>query len=296
MSVQAVELGEVVVGGLDLAVLENFKAHADEDVLDLIEHLIHRVLFADLHSLAGDGDVHRLGLELHLQRFCGQLLRARLHALLELGAHLVGKLADHGALLCAERAHLLDDSGQLAPLAEVLHAQRLKVLRLLRAADGLKGFGADGFQFLFHIISPSLSKVPNDGGRQKKSAPSSAWDERALPWYHPNSRRRSARTRDPLTAVSRPRLSSRPLPGEPSDTPQTGFQPPTGPLCAKQARYFPVLCVSLTVIYSTRRAKFQVLSHFFFTALSEMFAIPREMAYNAPCFTSFFQKKVERKE
>ena len=148
----------------------------------------------------------------------------------------------------------------------------------------------------FHTISPSLSKVPNDGGRQKKSAPSSAWDERALPWYHPNSRRQSARTRDPLTAVSRPRLSSRPLPGEPSDTPQTGFQPPTGPLCAKQARYFPVLCVSLTVIYSTRRAKFQVLSHFFFTALSEMFAFPREMAYNAPCFTSFFRKKVERKE
>ena len=145
VSLEAVELGEVVVGGLDLAVLENFKAHADEDVLDLVEHLIHRVLFADLHGLAGDGDVHRLGLELHLQRFCGQLLRARLHALLELGAHLVGKLADDRALLRAELAHLLEDSGQLAPLAEVLHAQRLKILRLLRAADGLKGFDADGF-------------------------------------------------------------------------------------------------------------------------------------------------------
>ena len=44
-----------------------------------------------------------------------------------------------------ELAHLLEDSGQLAPLAEVLHAQRLKILRLLRAADGLKGFDADGF-------------------------------------------------------------------------------------------------------------------------------------------------------
>ena len=42
-------------------------------------------------------------------------------------------------------AHLLEDGGQLALFAEVLHAQRLKVLRLLRAADGLKGLGADGF-------------------------------------------------------------------------------------------------------------------------------------------------------
>lgn len=57
----------------------------------------------------------------------------------------LGKLADDRALLRAELAHLLEDSGQLAPLAEVLHAQRLKILRLLRAADGLKGFDADGF-------------------------------------------------------------------------------------------------------------------------------------------------------
>lgn len=113
MALLDVELREVVLGKLDLAVFENFKAHADEDVLDLVEHLIHRVLHADLFLLAGDGHVHGLGLELELHGLVGELFRLFLDVRFELGAHVVGELPDHGALFGAELAHLLQNGGQL---------------------------------------------------------------------------------------------------------------------------------------------------------------------------------------
>ena len=102
-----VELGEVVLGKLHFAVFEDLKAHADEDVLDLVEHLIHRVLHADLFLLAGNGDVHGLFLELALHGLVGKLTCLFLDARLQCGAHLVGKLPDHGTLFGAELAHLL---------------------------------------------------------------------------------------------------------------------------------------------------------------------------------------------
>ena len=122
-----IELGEVVFGKLDLAILENFKAHADEDVLDLVEHLIHRVLFADLRLRAGDGDVHGLGKQLLLHRLFLQQLAALFDGRFQYGADLIGKLTDDRPLLCAELAHLLENGSQLTLFAEIPDAQRIQL-------------------------------------------------------------------------------------------------------------------------------------------------------------------------
>jgi hypothetical protein len=53
-----------------------------------------------------------------------------------------------------------------------------------------------------------------------------------------------------ITGANRPRISSRPLRGEPSAAFQGGFQPMTASLCKKQDRYFPLRCVSLNVTYT----------------------------------------------
>ena len=193
MALLDVELREVVLGKFDLAVFENFKAHADEDVLDLVEHLIHRVLHADLFLLAGDGHVHGLGLELELHGLVGELFRLFLDVRFELGAHVVGELPDHGALFGAELAHLLQNGGQLPLFAKVADAQCFEVLRLAGVGDRIERRLADRFQLLFHIISPfqvKICRISKIGGRGKKIAfpPDTLGTKDFLPRYHPDSR------------------------------------------------------------------------------------------------------------
>ena len=64
MALFDVQLREVVGGLLDLRAVDDLIAHADEDLLDLLQHAVHRVLVAHFHGLAGNGDIHGLGLEL----------------------------------------------------------------------------------------------------------------------------------------------------------------------------------------------------------------------------------------
>ena len=201
MALFHVELREVVLGKFDLAVFENFKAHADEDVLDLVEHLIHRVLHADFFLLAGDGHVHGLGLELELHGPVGELFRLFLDVRFELGAHVVGELPDHGALFGAELAHLLQNGGQLPLFAKVADAQCFEVLRLAGVGDRIERRLADRFQLLFHIISPfqvKICRISKIGGRGKKIAfpPDTLGTKDFLPRYHPDSRPK-ARARCP---------------------------------------------------------------------------------------------------
>ena len=61
-----------------------------------------------------------------------------------------------------------------------------------------------------------------------------------LPRYHPQFARFSRARSKPCNG-GRPSRSRRPLPGEPSDTSQGGFQPAAAPLLETQTRYFPVL-------------------------------------------------------
>ena len=101
---------------------------------------------------AGERHVERFVAEFFLHGGLGERGPAALEAQLELGAHAVGELTHDGPLLRRELAHLLEDGGELALFAEVLHAQLLQGL----CACGL-GYGGGGelselFQHLFHYF------------------------------------------------------------------------------------------------------------------------------------------------
>ena len=108
------------------------------------------MLVAQSHLLAGDGDVQRLGLQLGFQSGLFQNGGLGLHGLFHGGADLVGHLAHDGALLGGEGTHQLEDGGQFALFAQVLHPQRVQFRRSLRAGDGFQSALADGFQLFFH--------------------------------------------------------------------------------------------------------------------------------------------------
>ena len=150
MGLRGVELGEVVAFQLDLRAVHDLKAHVKEHLLDLIQHGVHGVLVAQSHLLAGDGDVQRLGLQLGFQSGLFQNGGLGLHGLFHGGADLIGHLAHDGALLSRETAHQLEDGGQFALFAQVLHPQRVQFRRGLRAGDGFQSALADGFQLFFH--------------------------------------------------------------------------------------------------------------------------------------------------
>ncbi|MFR5406918.1 MAG: hypothetical protein ACLTG0_17075 [Oscillibacter sp.] len=113
---------------------------------------------------------------------------------------------------------------------------------------------------LFHIISPfqvKICRISKIGGRGKKIAfpPDTLGTKDFLPQYHPDSRPRRALVA--RNGADRPRISSRLLEGEPSDIPQTGSQPPTGPLYAEQTRYFPFHSICLIGTYITEKRNLQ---------------------------------------
>ena len=118
-----VEPVEVQLGQLHLGAVQHGEAHADEDVLELVQGDIHGVPVAHRHGLAGNGDVQRLGLQPGLQRLGLQLPALGLQLGLQSGAHLVGQLAHGGPLLGGELAHLLEYGSELALLAQILDPQ-----------------------------------------------------------------------------------------------------------------------------------------------------------------------------
>ena len=57
-----VQTGEVIVGKLYLGAVEYAEAHGNEEILRLVERLVHRVPVAQLHGRAGNGHVDGFGL------------------------------------------------------------------------------------------------------------------------------------------------------------------------------------------------------------------------------------------
>ena len=153
-----VELGEVILGLLDLRTFEDLEAHADEDVLDLVEHDVHRVLVTELRRFAGHGHIERLGLEAHLEHARIERLAALLERCLKLRAHLVCQLAHGRALLRRQAAHLLEDGGQLTLFAEVLHAQVFQRRDVVRLQNGVDRSLAQLLQHFFHANNSFVAK------------------------------------------------------------------------------------------------------------------------------------------
>ena len=110
-----------------------------------------------LYALAGEGDVQGLGLEPGFQSGLFQFHALGVKSLFKLGAHCVGKLAHDGTLLCGELAHLLEDGGQLALFAQILHAQSVKRGNVAGRGDGLERLFGELFELFFHVTS-SIAK------------------------------------------------------------------------------------------------------------------------------------------
>ena len=138
-----VELVEVVLGQLHLGAVQHGEAHADEDVLQLVQGQVHGVLVAQLGGFSGDGHIHRLGLQARLQGLGLQALALLLNGALQGGAHLVGQLAHGGTLLGGELAHHLQNGGELALLAQVLHPEPVQLGGGLGVLHGREGLGPD---------------------------------------------------------------------------------------------------------------------------------------------------------
>ena len=176
VALAGVELGEVVFGLFDLGAFEDLKAHADEDVLNLVEHDVHRVLVAELRRFSGHGHVERLGLEAHLEHAGVERLAALVDRFLQFGAHLVCQLAHGRALLRRQAAHLLEDGGQLTLFAEVLHTQVFQRGDVVRLQNGGDGSLAQLLQHFFHANNSSVARFSwfvafLAGSRTKKDPP-----------------------------------------------------------------------------------------------------------------------------
>ena len=145
MVLRGVELGEIVVRLLNLRAVHNLKAHVQEDFLHLVQHGIHGVLVAHDGLFAGNGHVHGLRRQPGLQGLPGEDAGLGLDGLLQAGADVVGQLAHDGAELGGQSAHLLQNGGELALLAQVLDPEGLQPGGFLGGGDGLQGPPADGF-------------------------------------------------------------------------------------------------------------------------------------------------------
>ena len=150
-----IELGKVIVGQLDLRAVDDLKAHADEDILDLVEDVVHRVLVAQALRLRRQRDVHGFGLESALQKLFRQLLAALVESRFDLGAHTVGELAHDRALLRAQGTHLAQDRRELALLAEIADTLRLERFHVGGLRDRPDRRLAQPLHQFFHVL-PSL--------------------------------------------------------------------------------------------------------------------------------------------
>ena len=149
-----VELVEVIACKLDLGTVKHGEAHADENVLDLVQRLIHRVLVTEADLLAGNGDVKRLKLQTGLKSRRLKLFAGLVYCLLKLCADLVCKLTHNGALLRGELAHLLQNRGQLTLFAEIFNSQRVKIFRTVSGENSLNGAFSELIHEFFHCVSP----------------------------------------------------------------------------------------------------------------------------------------------
>ena len=102
-----VQPGEVVVRQLHLGAVHHLIAQTYKDVLDGLQHLIHGMLMADGHGLAGDGHVDGFGSQLGFQRGGVDVGLPLFQLLLDACPDGIRQLTHDGTLLSGELAHLL---------------------------------------------------------------------------------------------------------------------------------------------------------------------------------------------
>ena len=154
MVLRDVQRLEVVVVELDLRALCDGEAKTEENLLELVEHDVQRMLFADHDLVARQGNVDGLGSELLFERCLLEQLFLLVDDGLDLSANVVDELADDRALLRSNVLHTLEQSGQLALLAEELDTRFIEGACIRRRSKLLLRGLQNALQLFFHINSP----------------------------------------------------------------------------------------------------------------------------------------------
>ena len=139
---------------------------------------------------------------------------------------IVGHLADDGALLSGQLAHLLQDGSQLALLAQVLDSKAVQLCSVLGLSQGCQSFLFDFFQLFLHLAF-SNRKLEI----KKAHHPINGTKGIKLPRYHPNFTQRLRALLCPVTVDGPPTHFLAETPGRTKRRhTQDGFQPVTIPL------------------------------------------------------------------
>ena len=171
MILGSVERREVIPVGLDLATTLDLVADAGKDVSALANDAVDEMLAADGHATPGqrdiDGTSRELGVELGgLEQRLALVERRFDHV-----AHLVGELADNGALLLGNVAHAAQHGGERTLLAEHADAHFFERVARLGPRNGGERLVAQAFQFFLQRHSLVLSTNRPHDVRAIKNAP-----------------------------------------------------------------------------------------------------------------------------
>ena len=166
-----IQAGEVVVIILDLRGIGHGKAHAGEDINDLVGDQRQGVQAAHGAGLGGQGDVHRLGrvagCQLCLLDFLGSGVIVRLHFLLEL----VDDLAHGRTLFGRDRAQIFHQGRDLTVFAEVLLPESCQRFLGRDLAQGSFGLFCQLVDHCLHGCSLLLVFVLSKRGKAKAPRP-----------------------------------------------------------------------------------------------------------------------------
>ena len=174
-----VEHLEIVVIQFYLRAAHHVETHTQKDLFQLVQHQLEWVAAALGRAFAGQGNVQRFVCQAGVQRRVGQLFHAGADVRVNVLPHLVGKRADHGALLGAQAAHLLQDGRHLALFAQKAHPKLVHGLFVRGSGEQLIRCAADLFQCLSHgplSFSESCAKA------KKKAPPLRSRDEAVITW------------------------------------------------------------------------------------------------------------------
>ena len=197
-----IELGEVVVVGLDIRPLGDGEPHVAENLGNLVEHLAHRMnspilQWADAHR---QRDVGLLGCETHRERPALQLGLALLQRVADPGFEAVDRLSEGLALLGRKSAEPGHQLGHAPLLAEGGNAHALDCGQVLRRGDLGDQRALDGgdVDVLCHRCHPGRSASARRAGTQKSNL-----TEPCGPWVPDRRFATSGMTVTPLSAGRR---------------------------------------------------------------------------------------------
>ena len=149
---------KVVVVGFHLGAVHHIEAHAQKDLLHLVQHQGDGVTVAGGRGGTRHGDVNGLGPQLLLQEGSLKGLGPGGEFPLHRFPDLVGQLADDRTLLGGKPPHPFQDGGKLPFLAQELDPKVVQLLEAFGLGKLLMGRSPDRFQCGFHAFSSSFQR------------------------------------------------------------------------------------------------------------------------------------------